>query len=148
MSILYWEIGRKINEEISYYNRSDTYGREIVATLWRQLTDEYGAAVAEKNLRRMIQFAKVFPKRNEVVTLSRELSWSHIKILIPIDNKVKRTFYIEMCKLEKWSVRTFQSRINSMLYERTAISKKPEETIQNELEQLHQEQKVTPDLVF
>jgi len=65
-----------------------------------------------------------------------------------IDDPLKREFYIEMCKLEKWSVRTFQERINSMLYERSAISKKPELTIQNDLELLKNEQKISPDLVF
>jgi predicted nuclease of restriction endonuclease-like (RecB) superfamily len=68
--------------------------------------------------------------------------------VIPIDEPLKREFYIEMCKLEKWSVRTFRERINSMLYERTAISKKPELTIKNELELLKNEHQVSPDLVF
>lgn len=65
-----------------------------------------------------------------------------------MEDAIKRSFYIEMCKLEKWSVRVFQERINSLLYERTAISKKPEQTILNELELLKAEQKVSPDLVF
>ena len=78
----------------------------------------------------------------------RQLSWSHLKILIPIEDPLKRMFYIEMCKIEKWSVRTFRERINSMLYERTAISKKPEETIKHELELLKNTQQITPDLVF
>jgi len=53
-----------------------------------------------------------------------------------------------MCKLEKWSVRTFRERIDSMLYERTAISKKPDEAIQNELRTLKGTQQITRDLVF
>jgi len=148
MSILYWQIGKKINEEIEGKNRSEVYGKEIVATLWRQLTEEFGTTFSEKNLRRMMQFAKVFPEEKIVVSLVRQLSWTHILAIIPIDNPLKREFYIEMCKLENWSVRTFRDRINSMLYERTAISKKPEETIKNDIELLKNKQQLTPDMIF
>lgn len=148
ITMLYWQVGKRINEEIEGKNRSEVYGKEIVATLWRQLAADYGTAFSEKNLRRMMQFNKVFPQQEVVYTLCRQLSWSHMKILIPIDEPLKRAFYIEMCKLEKWSVRTFQERINSMLFERTAISKKPELTIQNDLQLLKDEHQLTPDLVF
>ena len=147
MTMLYWNIGKRVNDETEKYSE-EMYGKKIVATLWRQLSNEYGSSFSEKNLRRMMQFAKVFPEKEIVVSLIRQLSWSHIKTLIPIENDSKRMFYIEMCKLEKWSVRTFQERINSMLYERTAISKKPEETIKNELAALQTNQTLTADLVF
>lgn len=148
MSMLYWQIGKRINEELNLQNRAESYGKQIVATLWRQLEAEYGTSFSEKNLRRMMQFAEVFPDEKILVSLIRQLSWSHIKILIPIEEPLKRDFYIEMCKLEKWSVRVFQERIQSLLYERTAISKKPELTIQHDLELLKNEQKLNPDLVF
>jgi predicted nuclease of restriction endonuclease-like (RecB) superfamily len=148
LSLLYWQIGRRINQELSQYEGNEKYGKQIVATLWRQLASDYGTSFSEKNLRRMMQFDSAFPEKEIVNTLCTQLSWSHIKILIPIDDSLKREFYIEMCKLEKWSVRVFQERIQSMLYERTAISKKPELTIQNDLEQLKNEQKLSPDLVF
>jgi predicted nuclease of restriction endonuclease-like (RecB) superfamily len=148
MSMLYWQIGKRINDEIEGKQRTELYGKEIVATLWRQLSEEYGTAFSEKNLRRMMQFAKAFPDEKIVVSLIRQLSWSHIKILIPFEDQVKRMFYIEICKLERWSVRTFQERINSMLYERTAISKKPQETIKNELRLLNETNQLTSDFVF
>lgn len=148
MSMLYWQIGKRINEEVNLQNRTESYGKQIVATLWRQLETEYGTSFSEKNLRRMMQFAEVFPNENIVASLIQQLSWSHVKILIPIEDPLRREFYIEMCKLEKWSVRVFQERIQSMLYERTAISKKPELTIQHDLELLKNEQKLNPDLVF
>jgi len=147
LSMLYWQIGNRINEEILQNKRAE-YGKQIVATLWRQLAKEYGNSFSEKNLRRMMQFAEVFPDKEIVVSLIRQLSWTHILAVIPIKDPLKREFYIEMCKLEKWSVRTFRERINSMLYERTAISKKPEETIRNDLQQLKNTQQITPDLVF
>ncbi len=147
ITTLYWQIGKKINEAVAQY-QGETYGKQIVATLWRQLSEAYGSSFSEKNLRRMMQFAEVFPDENIVYEMRSQLSWSHIKLLIPIQDPLKRAFYIEICKLEKWSVRVFQERINAMLYERTAISKKPELTIKNELEQLKNEQQISPDLVF
>jgi predicted nuclease of restriction endonuclease-like (RecB) superfamily len=147
MSFLYWQIGKRINEEILQDKRAE-YGKQIVATLSRQLEMEYGTSFSEKNLRRMMQFATVFPEKNIVVSLIRQLSWTHVIALLPIDDPLKREFYIEMCKLEKWSVRTFRDRIQSMLYERTAISRKPEQTILNDLTELKNEQKLSADLVF
>jgi len=147
MSLLYWNIGKRVNEEIEKYSE-EIYGKKIVATLWLQLSEAYGNSFSEKNLRRMMQFAKLFPDEKIVVSVIRQLSWTHLLAVIPIEDPLKRDFYIEMCKVEKWSVRTFRERINSMLYERTAISKKPELTIQNELELLKNEHKLTADLVF
>ena len=147
MALLYWQIGKRINAEVLQDKRAE-YGKQIVSTLSRQLAVEHGNSFSEKNLRRMMQFAEAFPDRSIVVSAIRQLSWTHILAVIPMENPLKRSFYIEMCKLEKWSVRTFRERINSMLYERTAISKKPEETIQKELQQLGDRGQITPDLVF
>ena len=148
MSMLYWQIGTKINEAINGQNRTEMYGKQIVATLWQELEKDYGTSFSEKNLRRMMQFADKFPDEKIVVSLIRQLSWTHILAIIPIEDGLKREFYIEMCIHEKWSVRVFRERIQSMLYERTAISKKPELTIQHDLELLRNEQKLSPDLVF
>ncbi|MGN7787124.1 PDDEXK nuclease domain-containing protein [Niabella sp. 22666] len=148
MGMLYWKIGTAINKELKKFEGEKNYGKQIVATLWRQLQSEYGTSFSEKNLRRMMQFADVFPDEKIVVSLIRQLSWTHIIVIIPIENPLKREFYIEMCKLEKWSVRTFRERIQSMLYERTAISKKPEKTIEYDLELLKSQQQLSQDLVF
>ncbi|SMC44544.1 Predicted nuclease of restriction endonuclease-like (RecB) superfamily, DUF1016 family [Pedobacter africanus] len=129
-------------------NERAEYGKQVVISLSRQLTEEYGRGWDEKQLRRFMQFAQLFPEEQIVATLRRQLSWTHIKILIPIENPLKRDFYIEMCKLERWSSRQLQERIQSMLFERTAISKKPEETIQNDLEKLKGEKKLSTDLIF
>lgn len=147
ISALYWQVGKAINDEILKNQRAE-YGTQIVATLSRQLSIEYGKGWSEKQLRHCMQFASVFQEQQIVSTLWRQLSWSHFKLIIYIDDPLKRAFYIEMCQLEKWSVRVFQERIHSMLYERTAISRKPELTIQNELEALKTEQQISPDLVF
>jgi len=147
MTTLYWQIGRRINQEVLKEQRAE-YGRQIVVSLARQLETEYGKGWSEKQLRHCLSFAETFPDEEIVSALRRQLSWTHIKTLIYIDDELKRSFYIEMCKLEKWGTRILQERVNSLLYERTAISKKPEETIKNELDQLGQNGQVTPDLVF
>jgi hypothetical protein len=78
MSMLYWQIGKKINDAIAGQNRSDIYGKQIVSKMWRQLATDYGTAFSEKNLRRMMQFAEVFPDEKIVVSVIRQLSWNHI----------------------------------------------------------------------
>jgi predicted nuclease of restriction endonuclease-like (RecB) superfamily len=112
------------------------------------LEEEFGRGFAEKNLRRMIQFAEAFPDQQIVVSLIRQLTWTHFIALIPLKDPLQRDFYAEMCRLERWSVRTLRSRIDSMLYERTAISKKPEKLIEQELKALREDDALTPDLVF
>src|SRR3989344_665288 len=123
LTMLYWRIGGRINREILKGKRAD-YGAEIVSALSRQLEAEYGSGFAEKNLRRMIQFAEVFPDEQIVVSLIRQLSWTHFIALIPLKDPLQRDFYAEMCRVERWSVRTLRQKIGSMLYERTALSRK------------------------
>ncbi len=147
LTILYWQIGDRIRREILKEKRAE-YGAEILQTLSTKLQEEFGRGFAEKNLRRMIQFAEVFPDRQIVVSLIRQLTWTHFIALIPLKDSLQRDFYAEMCRLERWSVRTLRSRIDSMLYERTAISKKPEKLIEQELKALREEDALTPDLVF
>ena len=147
LTMLYWRIGKRIHDEILRGERAE-YGGEIVATLSRQLVLEYGTGFSEKNVRRMIQLAEVFPKKQIVAALSRELSWSHFRELLPLSDQLQRDFYAEMCRVERWSVRTLREKIGSMLYERTALSKKPEKLIRHELDSLRDEDRMTPDLVF
>lgn len=147
LTMLYWRIGKRILDNILENERAG-YGEEIVATLSRQLSAEYGNGFAEKNLRRMIQFAEVFPGEQIVVTLSRQLSWSHFLALIPLRKPLQREFYAEMCRVERWSVRTLRDKIGSMLYERTALSRKPEDLARTELESLREADRLTPELVF
>ena len=95
----------------------------------------------------MIQFATVFPEEI-VVTLSRQLSWSHFIAIIPLKKALQRDFYVEMCRIEKWGVRTLRSKIDSMLFERTAISKKPDKLIKRELQILREKDQVSTELIF
>ena len=147
LTTLYWQVGNRIHREILKEKRAD-YGKEIVATLSRQLVPEFGRGFEEKNLRRMVQFAEVFPDAEIVVSLIRQLAWSHFKEIIPFKDDLKRDFYAEMCRIERWSVRALRQKIDGMLYERTAISKKPDHLIRQELDGLRAGDKLTPDLVF
>ena len=117
---LYWNVGNRIKTDILGNERAQ-YGRQIVHALSAELTAEYGKGFSEKNLRRMIQFAEVFPDQQIVVSLTRQLSWTHFVALIPMKEPLQREFYAEMCRVERWSVRTLREKINGMLYERTAF---------------------------
>jgi len=147
ITTLYWEIGNRIRNDV-LQNKRAKYGEEIVKHLSVNLTEQYGKGWSEKHLRHCLRFAETFPDSQIVSALQRQLTWTHIKFILYIDDDLKREFYIEMCKLERWSTRVLENRINSMLYERTAISRKPEETIKHDLELLKNEQRLTPDLVF
>lgn len=147
LTLLYWRIGQRIHAEILQGERA-AYGEQIVATLSRQLVAEYGRGYTDKNLRRMIQFAQAFPDENIVAALWRHLSWSHFRELLPLNKPFQRDFYAEMCRLECWSTRTLHERIDSMLYERTALSKQPDELIRQELATLRSKGEVAPALVL
>ena len=145
--LLYWRVGQRIHTELLSEERA-TYGREIVATLSAQLGPAYGHGFKKSNLHRMVQFARLLPEEEKVVTLSRQLSWSHFLALLPLEDPLARDFYAEMCRVERWSVRTLRSKIGGMLYQRTALSKKPDHLIQEELSALRTEDRLTPALVF
>jgi predicted nuclease of restriction endonuclease-like (RecB) superfamily len=147
LTLLYWQIGTRIRADVLGDQRAG-YGQEIVSTLSRQLVVDYGRGFSAKNLHHMIRFAATFSEEAIVSTLSRQLSWSHLKELIYLDEPLKRDFYIELSRLENWSVRDLRGRLQSMLFERTAISKKPDATIQHDLDVLRKEQRPSPDLLL
>lgn len=144
---LYWHIGRRIRQEILGESRA-TYGERIVDSLSTQLTAEYGRGFDRRNLFHMIRFAEVFPDEEIVYALRTQLSWTHFRELIAIDDPLKREFYAEMCRAERWSTRTLRDQIKRMVYERTAVSKKPEGVIRAEIAALRHEDRLAPDLVF
>lgn len=147
LALLHWRIGRRILRDILKEKRAG-YGEKIVSSVARQLEKDFGRGFGEKNLRRMIQFAEVFSDEKIVVALIRQLSWTHFLRLIPIEDPLKRDFYAEMCRIERWNTRTLEKKIGGMLFERTALSKKPKELIRDELDSLRAQDKLSPDLVF
>jgi predicted nuclease of restriction endonuclease-like (RecB) superfamily len=147
LTMLYWRIGKRINEEILKGQRAE-YGEQIVSTLSGQLGAEYGRGFSEKSIRHMLRFVEAFPDRRIVSALMRQLSWTHFLSIIYLRDSLQRDFYAEMCRIEHWSTRTLQKKIDSMFYERTALSKKPEDLARIELDALRDDDKLTPDLVF
>ena len=147
LTLLYWRIGKRINEEVLKGERAE-YGQEIVLSLAQRLGTEYGRGFSEKSLRHMLRFAEAFPDDRIVSALMRQLSWTHFLSIIYLQDSLRRDFYAEMCRIEHWSTRTLQYKIGSMLYERAALSKIPEELARIELDALRDEDKLTPDLVF
>lgn len=117
LTLLYWHVGQRIQVELLKGQRAE-YGKRVVAELAHQLTADFGKGWSEQQLRHCMRLADVFADANILSTLQRELSWSHLKTLIYMDDPIKRDFYTELCKLERWSVRQLQERINSSSKER------------------------------
>lgn len=148
ITLMYWHIGELINREVLGGGRA-AYGQQIVATLARQLTEEYGGnQFSLRNLRRMMQFAEAFPNLQIVTPVVSQLSWSHFLQVISIEDELKREFYLTMAADQHWSKRTLKAKIDGMLYERTAIAKQPEKVIRQDLELLRNERKMSADLAF
>ena len=147
LTLLYWRIGDRIHREILGSQRAD-YGEEIVTTLSRELTADFGRGFSVKSLRHMIRFADAFPNPEIVSTLSRQLGWSHFLELIYLKEPLARDFYAQMCAQEGWSVRRLRERKDTLLFERTAVSRQPEAVLIGELGTLRKQGEVTPPLVL
>ena len=145
--LLYWTIGQRIHKEILGGHRA-AYGEQILPTVSSKLVPEYGEGFGVRNLARMIRFAEVFPDERIVSTLSSKLGWSHFVEILTLKENLKRDFYAETCRIEHWSVRALRKKIGGMLFERTALSKKPTLLAKQELKTLRKEDRMTPDLVF
>ncbi len=147
LTMVYWQVGERIRTEILRDARAK-YGQEILPTLSAKLVPHYGKGFSERNLARMIDFSAAFQTREIIDSLAQHLSWSHFVEILPLKQPLEREFYAEMCRIERWSVRTLRERIGSQLYLRTAITKKPEALIANELSKMRAGGQITPDLVF
>jgi len=147
LTLLNWSVGKTIQEKIKG-NDKDKYGKAIIEKLAKGLTKSFGKGWSTQQLWHCTRFYETFKDQEKLYTLCRELSWSHLRTIMYIEEETKRYFYIELSMLENWSVRLLQDRIRSMLFERTALSKKADLTIQKELEELRDKQELSPDVVF
>ena len=145
-TLLYWHLGHRLLAE-SLQDERAAYGKRILATVSRELSAEFGQAFSLRSLYRAIQFCQGFPSQEIVSTLSTQLSWSHFIELLPIKDPLARDFYAEMCRIERWDVRTLRQKIGGMLFQRTALSKKPDEVIAAGIDRLRDGQ-MSPDIVF
>ena len=146
LTIAYWRIGKRLLTENLTDGRGE-YGQQILASLAQQLERDYGKGFSYSALTRMARFAELFPDERILVSLIQELTWTHFIALLPLKDPLAREFYAEMCRVERWSVRTLRQKIGGMLFERTALSKNSPEVVRQELATLRDGQ-MTPDMVF
>lgn len=148
LTMMYWHIGERINRDVLGSQRAE-YGKQIVAQVARQLQKEYGKkGFDDKSIRRMMQFANLFADEQIVAQAARQLSWSHFIEVLPLKDDLQREFYITMAVSGRWGRNRLRKEIDGMLYERTAISGKPDEFIKKELSSLRDDNVISPDLVF
>lgn len=145
--LLYWDLGQRVRVEILGEERA-TYGEQIVSTLSAQLKSEFGDGFGKRNVFRMIKFAETFPDRATVEKLSATLSWSHFVEILVLREPIEREFYATLCHASRWSVRGLRREIAGALFTCTALSRQTEELMRQELAQLRDEDKWTPQLVF
>jgi predicted nuclease of restriction endonuclease-like (RecB) superfamily len=143
--LLYWQIGQRLVQSGQVRAK---YGEAVMQTIAKSLTAEFGQGFSKSVLSRAIRFFEICPDRQTIATLWQQLSWSHIRELLPLKNDLQRDFYLQMTILERWSVRNLRQRMDSMLFERTALSKQPQNVIEAELEKLKETKTITPDLIF
>ena len=146
LTIAYWRIGKRLLTENLTDGRGE-YGQQILASLAQQLEREYGKGFSYSALTRMVRFAELFPDERILVSLIQELTWTHFIALLPLKDPLAREFYAEMCRVERWSVRTLRQKIGGMLFERTVLSKNSPEVVRQELATLR-DGRMTTDMVF
>jgi predicted nuclease of restriction endonuclease-like (RecB) superfamily len=145
--LMNWNIGKRIKEDVLYNQRAE-YGKEIIKNLSSKLTEHYGKGWSIYKLQHCVRSAYTFSEEEIVYAVRTQLTWTHLRSLMAIEDELKRKFYLEMARIEHWDTRTLDQKIDGMLYERTALSHKPEELIKQELEQIQTTNSLSPDVVF
>ena len=118
LTVLFWHVGNRILSH-NLQNKRAEYGKQIVVTVSRELVEKFGRNYEEKNLRRMIQFAEKYTDIENVVTLSRHLSWSHFLTLIPLKDQKARDFYGKLAYNSLFGVRELRKQIEQKVHVRT-----------------------------
>jgi predicted nuclease of restriction endonuclease-like (RecB) superfamily len=121
VTVLFWQVGNLINQNILQNKRAE-YAKQTIPTLASQLTFKYGRNFEEKNLRRMMQFAEQFTDKQIVVTLSRQLTWSHFLVILPLKSMEAKLFYADQVENQLMSVRDLRKQIAIKTYERSTIA--------------------------
>ena len=142
-----WLIGKRIKEDILYNKRAE-YGKQVVKNLSARLTEKYGRGWSDRTLLHCIRSAYTFTEEEIVYAVRRQFSWTHLRSIMFLEDPLARKFYMQMCCYEHWDTRTLDKKIESQLYERTAISRRPEDVIRQALEETEDKQTLVPDLVF
>ena len=145
--VMNWHIGKRIKEDVLYNKRAE-YGKQVIKNLAGKLTEKYGKGWSYYKLQHCVRSAYTFSEEEIAYAVSTQLTWTHLRSLMSIDDELKRSFYMEMCRLEHWDTRTLNEKIDAQLYELTALSKKPEIIIKQELAKVKETNILTPDIVF
>ncbi len=145
--LMNWQVGLRIKTEILKDQRAE-YGKEVIKNLAELLTEKYGKGWSFYKLQHCVRSAYIFTEKEIMYALRTQLTWTHLRSLMSIDDELKRRFYMEMVRIEHWDTRTLDEKIDGMFYERTILSRKPEEFIKQELQQIQTTHTLTPDVVF
>lgn len=127
----YWSIGKSIVEQQGKSERAE-YGRQLLQELSKQLTHDFGKGFTASNLRNMRQFYLTFPN---CYALRSNLSWTHYRMLMRVENEKARNFYLEECEKANWSTRQLERQIDSFFYERL-LSSQDKEAVGREIHSL------------
>lgn len=147
VSLMNWHIGTRIKEDILLNKRAD-YGKAILKKLSKYLISRYGNGWGFQKLQHCVRAAYTFSENEIMYAVRTQLSWTHLRSLMAVENSLARQFYIEMCRIEHWSTRTLDEKIDSQLFERTAISRRPDNVIRAALEKSKEKNEIQPDMVF
>lgn len=148
LTMMYWHIGERINRDVLGNERAE-YGKQIVSQVATQLQALYGSKGFEiRNVRRMMQFAQQIKEEKIVSQLATKLSWSHFIEVLSLKDELQREFYLTLAANELWGRNRLRKEIDGMLFERTALSSKPEEAVKKELANVRDNKFVSPDVVF
>ena len=142
-----WNVGKRIKDDVLHEQRGE-YGKQVLKNLAIQLTARYGKGWSHKQLLHCLRSAETFSQDEIVSAVQRQLSWTHLKTIMYVPDELARAFYMEMSRIEHWDTRTLAEKIDGQLYERTAISRKPEDVIKKELASVRETNQLLPDMVF
>ena len=145
--LMNWHVGKRIKEDVLYNQRAE-YGKQILKNLSVKLTERYGTGWGTEKLKHCVRSAYLFSEDAIMYAARTQLTWTHLRSLMSLKDSLERQFYMEMCRIEHWDTRTLDEKIDSQLYQRTAISQRPEEVIRRELKELREEDTLNPDIVF
>lgn len=142
-----WYVGKRIKEDVLFNQRAE-YGKKVLKNLSARLIDRYGSGWSVFKLQHCVRAAYTFSEEEIVYATRTQLSWTHLRTLMGIKDPLERQFYAQMCGIEHWDTRTLDEKIDQQLYQRTAISRRPEEVIRKELDATKETNHLLPDMVF
>lgn len=142
-----WQVGKRIKEEVLNNERAE-YGKQILKNLSVGLTNRFGKGWGYEKLKHCVRSAYLFSEDEIRYAVRTQLTWTHLRSLMSVEDSLARQFYAEMCCIEHWDTRTLDDKIDKNLYLQTALSRKPEEVIRKELDEVKAKNQLVPDMVF